>query len=118
MTVPGSQVAAVNAFRKFIESRPGIDANNYSNYRQLRREYANVARQKARAFKALMVLASHDYDTALLESAMRSYSGRLSFDDKGQLEYCAGQYYCVEYRQAAAVVLEDYADLVARKAAK
>lgn len=95
-------------FYAWVNQKPGLEWVNYGNSAALRSEYRKIAQQKTRACEALNVFNALPYDEICLRSAMRYFSGRLSFDKSGNLQYCTGQYWPTEYRLAAAVVLEGY----------
>ena len=96
--------------RKFINSRPGVDFNNYGDRASYFAEVRGITRQRKEALELLRAVELRDSITldAML-AGFSAFSGRLAIgrNSKGKLalEYCAGQYYCTEYRAAAAAVL-------------
>lgn len=102
------QAEVARKFKSWIEQKPGLDPYNYSSRSQMNGEYRRIAQQKDRALQALDLFWDLPYSEEYMHEAMRSFSGRLQFDDKGELTYCTGQYWPTEYRLAAAVVLESY----------
>lgn len=102
------QEAMIAKFQKWIDQRPGLDPYNYSGRSQINTEYKHISAQKRRAQRALNVVYDLPYAKDTWKGAFRAFSGRLSLNDKGDLEYCTGQYWPTEYRLAAAVVLESY----------
>jgi hypothetical protein len=95
----------LDAFRAFITQRPGMEPGNYGDFRSYRRELAEVGRDMADALD-LLAAVERSYITAeaMLES-LRDHR-RLSWDaERGELDYCTGQYFAVEYRPAAARAL-------------
>ena len=106
---PATKDEAISKFSAWIRQRPGLEFGNYGDISAYRSELRTIAKQKHRAEAALSEFATHDYRPEVLADTMKSaYSGRLEFDAKGNLDYCAGQYWPTEYRIAAAVVLESY----------
>lgn len=115
---PETREAAVVIFDKFIRQRPGFDWRNYCSGWQeehragiaaYRADVRTAGKQRLRALRALEIFSYLLYDPeALIHSMDHAYSGRLQFDSRGELTYCAGQYMPTEYRQAVAVCLETY----------
>jgi hypothetical protein len=108
--IPATLDEAFIAFRDFIDARPGIRAEDYNGYTQgLNADRGNASRARQRALSALYEFGALSLDRDILATVMQtSYSGRLIFDNRGILHYTAGQFRSVEYRKAAAVVLEIY----------
>lgn len=118
-----------DAFRVFINQRPGLDPRNYfSDYRDKdgRRDYQNEARRiqrdGKRARQALALASAYPFDSQAMIDATGAYSGRLQLvtNDNGgiAIDYTTGQYWPTEYRIAAAVVLERYIEAVRPKTVK
>lgn len=114
------------AFRKFINQRPGLDPRNYfsdwrdkDGRRAFRSENRQIQQDGRRARAALQLAAAYPFNPQTLIDATQGYSGRLQIVaeiDKGiALDYCTGQYWPTEYRKAAAVVLERYIEAVRPK---
>lgn len=97
------RAAMLHALRRFINSRPGFEPENYCTP-------AAYRAQRDRR-DALTLLDAVTYTAAIgadrLRDAFRgAFSGRLSWDtERRALSYCAGQYYPTEYRRAACAVL-------------
>lgn len=130
-----------DALEVWINQRPGLDPCNYydswrdaEGRRAYRAEVRTIGKQRQRAHAALRdARRSTTQDYGLLMEAFRTaHSGRLEWKttpSEGErldgisasqlglpkLEYCTGQYWPTEYRQAAASVLETYNRLLARK---
>lgn len=103
-----SEICAL--LRAFINQRPGLDFANYGDVSSYRAEVRGITRQRADALQLLRAVELRDSITAddIRAAFPRAFMGRLSLveDDKGaRLAYCAGQYWCTEYRAAAAAVL-------------
>jgi len=88
---------AYDKFAAWINQRPGLDWYNYQDRNLINQEYRHIAKQRDRAFNALGLFYSLPYDEAVLRSAMRAFSGRLSFDENDELQYTIGQYWPVVY---------------------
>mgnify|MGYP000308290768 FL=1 len=101
----------LTALRNFINSRPGLEFANYGDVTSYRADQRSIARAKRDALTLLSAVTWRegiDAD-ALMRAARSAFSGRLSItereDGRVALEYCAGQYYPTEYRNAACAVL-------------
>ncbi len=111
----------IAALRAFAGQRPGIDPENYSDWRSYRQESARVARDLRDALTILSVVEARDGITAedLLAACKHAYSGRLSCSLvpheytrencpgapwSCRVAYCTGQYFPTEYRRAVAAV--------------
>jgi hypothetical protein len=113
MRMPETREEAVEIFEKWINQRPGLDVRNYGTdrdgLRAFHEEQASIREDKARAIEALRTFEGMPYDAAMLQAAMNhAFSGRLVFNDRGELDYTTGGYWPTEYRKAAAAVLEQY----------
>ncbi len=101
----------LTAIRNFINSRPGLEFANYGDVTSYRAEQRSIARAKRDALTLLSAVTWREgIDAeALMRAARSAFSGRLSItereDGRIALEYCAGQYYPTEYRNAACAVL-------------
>lgn len=89
--------------------------SNADGQRAYREDLREVQKEERRARRALKLAQSYPANPAALQDALtHAYSGRLSWvkreDGTGALSYCAGQNYDTEATQAAAAVLEEYAD--------
>lgn len=92
--------------RAFVAQRSGLDWRNYaSDWRDKSgmdalRSDRNRILQHGRDARALLSFVEHS--PIPVEFIMRELeTGRLTFDSaRGELDYCAGQYFAVEYRAA------------------
>lgn len=119
----------IAALEAFIDQRPGLDFRNYGDVSAYRADSRKATQQLHDAQALLRQVELRDLLTAdMLEEAFkRAFSGRLSWNGK-ELDYCTGQYWCLEYRAAVCAVLAsamwdywapDYNDAAAiRQAAK
>lgn len=90
----------IEALRRFISQRSGIDGRNYGGSREaFMGDYRTILRhgRDARAMLRLVDL-SQGLPGETLAEVLRS--GRLTWDGK-RLEFCACQYHPTEYRAAA-----------------
>ena len=118
----------LDALEKFINQRPGLDPANYGAHREqlqystreqriearraMQGDARTIQKDGTRARKALIDARRHvaagNGNAAIMAQALgEAFSGRLSWEGS-RLEYCTGQYFCTEYRAAAATVLERF----------
>ena len=91
-----------SALRAFVAQRPGFDYRNYNTASAYRADQKRTMRDKADAL-ALISAFPDDAESRFLTDALRS-GNRLHLEN-GELEYTAGQYWCIEYRAAVARAL-------------
>jgi hypothetical protein len=121
--MPETRTEAVEIFEKWIAQKPGLDPRNYfsewsdqNGRRAYRQEQESIRKDRGKAIDALRTFEGLPYDAEVLRDAMRhAFSGRLQFNDAGELDYTTGQYWPTEYRSAAATVLEQYISDMRRK---
>lgn len=98
--------AIIDALYVFLHKRPGFDPANY-DAASYRADTRRVARQLREARQLLRAVELRPSITA--EDIMReAQGGRLDITDTPagvRIDYCAGQYYCTEYRAAVARLL-------------
>lgn len=98
------------ALRAWVSQRPGLEYANYGDTKAYNAEARGIARDKK---DALALLAACELSAGVtaddLRDGLRSYSGRLSWEEDGKgggkLRYCCGQYWPTEYRKAACACL-------------
>lgn len=106
----------IEALRRFINQRSGIDFRNYSggDWKASRKafmgDYRPMIKHGKQARQMLREVELRESITVQnLLDASRAFSGRLQFreDDKGNVtvDYTTGQYFPTEYRSAACAVL-------------
>lgn len=95
----------IDSILSFICQRPGLDPRNYCSprdggegWRMYKREAREITRDKADAL-ALLNWARLACSEEKLVQAFSVQGDRLSLVN-GELEYCTGQYFPVEYRKA------------------
>jgi len=89
----------------YAAQRPGLDIRNYGTWQSYRAEAAWITRQW-HTICNLVRIASHYgvTDEQIIEASHTAYSGRMAWDGR-EWDYCTGQYWPTEYRQAVAAVL-------------
>ena len=94
------------ALRAWVNQRPGLDFSNYGDVTSYRSELRGITRQRADALQMLRAVELRDSITAADMLAELQSNSRLFWDmEKSRLEYVTGQYWCTEYRRAAAAML-------------
>ena len=89
----------------FIRQRPGLDFANYGDVSAYRSEMRAITRQRHHAEEPLAAVGWRQSITAEnLKEGFRAFSGRLTWDGR-RLDYCTGQYFPTEYRNAVCAVL-------------
>ena len=90
----------------FVRQRPGLEFGNYGSRSIYFSEMRSITRDRHHAETLLNAVSWRDSITAdKLIEATRAFSGRLQFNEKGEIEYCTGQYWPTEYRKAVCAVL-------------
>lgn len=107
--------AALDALENFVNTRPGLDPMLYgdaSSYRADQRANTQARNDALIMINALHRINNSEYYPAPLldlDRAFRAFSGRLTYttreDGSLELDYCAGQFYAVEYRRAVCAVV-------------
>lgn len=106
MTATPTRTELLDAMRAFICQRPGFDWRNYCEARDAYRADSSTATRDKAAALALLdaVTWRSGIDAAAMLAELRQ--GRLTWDaERGELDYCTGQYFPTEYRGAAARAL-------------
>lgn len=105
-TAAPTRTELLDALRAFICQRPGFDWHNYAGAPDAyRADRYTAMRDKA---DALALLDAVTWRTGIDAAAMLAElrGGRLTWDaERGELDYCTGQYFPTEYRGAAARAL-------------
>jgi hypothetical protein len=104
-----SKGAIIEALRKHVKQRSGIDWRNYGgNYAAFLAEHKRIAMQRKDALTLVAAVERNDEITAeKLTEAFSAFGGRLSIRETNgaiSLDYCTGQYFPVEYRAAACAI--------------
>lgn len=110
-TATPSKETILAALSAFARQRPGLDFSNYGDCKSYNAEMRSITKTLADFHILRRSVELSDGITAemLMEASRRAFSGRLSFTvrDNGAVavDYCAGQYWPTEYRNAACSVL-------------
>jgi hypothetical protein len=98
--------SALDKLITFARQRPRLEFANYGDIKPYRQEAYSILKQLHR-FNDLLREAYRVgvADADVIEAAPHAYSGRLEWNGEGW-DYCTGQYFPTEYRQAAAAVLD------------
>ena len=111
-----SKSELIDVFREWVNKRPGLDPRDYGagnggDWRTYYNQDARMCTQQRSDALVFLNFFERSQMTAenVVDAFEHSFSGRLSlkYDEKRgwHLEYCTGQYYPTEYRNAAAAVL-------------
>lgn len=100
------QIDFINLLSKFVDSRPGLDFNDYGDVKIYRAEMREITNDRA-DFYELLNLARWQVDNLneKIEQHLTNSSDRLTFENN-KLQYITGQYYPTEYRPAACRVIK------------
>ncbi len=115
--------AIIQALRAFVEARPGFDHHNYATMRDYRQDQRRAQRQLHDARTLLAAVEGNDAITADVLLKEASSGGRLTITERWhqytpdecpgkpcgaccdhrsiiapRVDYCPGQYWCVEFR--------------------
>ena len=113
----------LRALLVFAAQNPGFEWGNYStgDWKRSRAAYLGDSRPVAKQLRDIRGLKwrfSELTDEVLREVAPHTYCGRLSFverDGGTAVDYCTGQYWPTEYRQASLAVIRAGLALVDRR---
>ena len=100
--------ATVRQIAIFAAQNPGFDPRNYGDAASYRADSRKAQKALARVRLALYKCAAHGVTDADIYTAQRGDRLTASMDD---CDYTACQYWCVEFRDACARVLESAARL-------
>jgi len=96
----------LDGLSSFVNQRPGFDWHNYDSMSQYRSDYNPVLQAKHDFHTMRRFSELYSVDIMAGQSA---FSGRLEIkpgpDRRVEIDYCTGQYFPVEYRNAACAVL-------------
>jgi hypothetical protein len=95
----------IDALRKHIASRSGIDFRNYGDRASAMEDYRKILRHGKDARAMLRAVELSAMPAEVLMGSFSAYSGRLTYLEGKGCDYTAGQYYATEYRAAACAVL-------------
>jgi len=111
-----NEMPTLAMLQKFANQRPQLDFCNYGDLKSYRQEVREITKD-LHDFRELLNFAVNrvtDLESKLKEYLLKN-SGRLTLNEKGNLEYITGQYFPTEYRPACSRILanliwKDYAD--------
>jgi len=99
-------LTAVEKLVKFVNQRPNLEFCNYGDIKSYRQESREITKDRSDFYELLQLAyrRTNDLNKEISEYLAKS-SGRLTIDEKGNLQYITGQYFPTEYRPAACRVL-------------
>ena len=104
LTAAPTRADILDALRAFICQRPGLDPHNYGDYATYRQEADHITADRTAALDLLAAVTRAEGITP--EAMLAELHHRLTWDaERGELDYCTGQYFCTEYRRAACAAL-------------
>ena len=96
---------ALVALIDYAAQRPGLDIRNYGTWQSYRGEATHITRQWQTICELLPAVNYHEItDDQLIEASRWAYSGRMTWIGT-EWDYCTGQYWPTEYRQAVIAIL-------------
>ena len=101
----------IQALSQFIKQRPGLEFGNYGDVGAYRAELRSITKSRHHAEALLSQIGWRESITAddIIRASQHAYSGRLTITrtDTGgfRIDYCTGQYFPTEYRNAVCAVL-------------
>jgi hypothetical protein len=101
----------LNALGAFVRQRPGLEFGNYGDVTAYRSELRSITKSRHHAETLINAVAWRDSLTAddIIKASQSAFSGRLTITrtDTGgfRIDYCTGQYFPTEYRNAVCAVL-------------
>jgi len=100
-------INAIALLSAFVNQRSGIEFANYGDVSAFRKEQREIGNDKKDYFE-LLSLASNRVENLndKILAYLKASSGRLTLNEKGELNYCTGQYFPIEYRPAACQVIK------------
>lgn len=104
-------VSPLPSLLSFINRAPGLSRADYDIFtRAYWADRQSITRAKRRALAAYYRADAFTYDAETMRAAFSAFSGRLAWNGE-TLHYTAGQMRALEYRDAAATVLERYCEM-------
>lgn len=101
----------LKCLQHFVAQRPGLEFGDYGDVSAYRSELRSITKARHHAETLINAVAWRDSITAdhIIAASKSAYSGRLTIvrTDTGVfcIDYCAGQYFPTEYRNAVCAVL-------------
>jgi len=103
-----TEMPTLAMLQKFANQRPQLEYCNYGDAKSYRQESREITKD-LHDFRELLNFAVNrvtDIESKLKEYLLKN-SGRLTLNEKGNLEYITGQYFPTEYRPACNRILRD-----------
>lgn len=103
-----TEMPTLALLQKFANQRPQLDFCNYGDAKSYRQESREITKD-LHDFREILNFAVNrvtDIESKLKEYLVKN-SGRLTLNEKGNLEYITGQYFPTEYRPACSRILRD-----------
>lgn len=101
-----TEMPTMALLQKFANQRPQLDYCNYGDPKTYRQEMREITKD-LHDFRELLNFAVNrvkDLESKLKEYLLKN-SGRLTLNEKGNLEYITGQYFPTEYRPCSNRIL-------------
>ena len=98
----------IEVLTKWVNQRPGLDFADYGDCVAFNAERRAITKTRLEAFELLRYVEGSSITCEALERAFSAYSGRLKLVEGSKgltLDYCTGQYWPTEYRNAVCAVL-------------
>lgn len=101
----------LKCLQQFVAQRPGMQFANYGDVSAYRSELRGITKSRHHAETLINAVAWRESITAddIIRASQSAYSGRLTIvrTDTGgfRIDYCTGQYFPTEYRNAVCAVL-------------
>ena len=101
-----TEMPTMALLQKFANQRPQLDYCNYGDPKSYRQEMREITKD-LHDFRELLNFAVNRVND--IEGTLKAYllknSGRLTLNEKGELNYITGQYFPTEYRPACNRIL-------------
>lgn len=103
-----NNLTTVEKLVKFVNQRPQLEFCNYGDIKAYRQESREITKDRSDFYELLQLAYRRIADlNAEITQYLQKSSGRLTINEKGNLQYITGQYFPTEYRPAACRVLID-----------
>ena len=103
-----TEMPTMALLQKFANQKPQLDYCNYGDPKSYRQEVREITKD-LHDFRELLNFAVNRVTD--IEGTLKAYllknSGRLTLNEKGELNYITGQYFPTEYRPACNRILRD-----------
>lgn len=96
---------ALEVLTAFVNQKPGLNWADYGDSRAYNQESREITRDRGDYLELVSIAAGRVEDLPGKVYEALKGDGRLCIGKDGRLEYTPGQYWCTEYRPAAARVI-------------